>query len=77
MNWMYLSFASDAGFLDGCVVRAKSIDQAVREAHRLGINPGGDVLGLEVPAHMIPQPHYRERLMTKDEIRSMEREMLS
>ena len=45
----YLSFATDAGFLGGCVVEADDFMEAVDESIRLGINPGGQVFGVPVP----------------------------
>lgn len=44
-NRWYLSFARPDVFLGGCVVEADSLELAVQEATRLGINPGGEVLG--------------------------------
>lgn len=48
MLW-YLSFAGEGGFRGACVVDGEDIVGAVKEAHRLGINPGGQVLGIVVP----------------------------
>lgn len=45
----YLSFASPKAFLGACVVEGDGVVEAVKEAARLGINPGGEVLGFEVP----------------------------
>jgi len=49
----YLSFAGDEGFRGVCLVRAKDSIDAVRVAHRLGINPGGQVMMV-----LVPQENY-------------------
>jgi len=45
----YLSFASEAGFLGVAIVEADDFLDAVKCAHELGINPGGQVLGFPLP----------------------------
>ncbi len=59
----YLSFADSTRpvgtqWLGGCFVEAKSLVGAIEEARRLGCNPGGEVMSLEVPllerAHLKP-----------------------
>ncbi len=67
-TWHYLSFASDAGFLGGCIVRGDDVVEAAKEAHRLGCNPGGEVLGAPVPADLMPKDGYTGRLLQKHEI---------
>ncbi len=44
----WLSFAGDEGHLGCCIVEAGNFLGAVREAHRLGCNPGGEVRGAEL-----------------------------
>lgn len=66
--WHYLSFASEAGFLGGCIVRGDDVVEAVKEAHRLGCNPGGEVLGAPIPDEQMVPEQYRDRLLQKDEI---------
>lgn len=68
-EWWYLSFAG-GGFRGACLVRATSPADAVREAHALKINPGGEVLAaplskLNVP---LPPPEFRERLLSREEV---------
>lgn len=81
MGWWWLSFA-DASlprgeqFLGGCVVRAMGMGTAVRESHRLGINPGGEVRGMAFPASIEPpSPFFRYRLLTREECAAMDVEM--
>lgn len=53
-KYFYLSFANDAedpyaiGFLGACQVQADTFKDAITEAYRLGINPGGSVVGVEI-----------------------------
>jgi len=55
-NIWWLSFVDDsdpskerAPHLGCCLVEAKGMLEAVKEAHRLEINPGGQVRGIEMP----------------------------
>lgn len=50
MDLWYLSFADPSGWLGGCIVEATDEMSAVQEAHRRKINPGGDVLCLNLSA---------------------------
>ena len=50
MTYFWLSFADPdkprgKQFLGGCVIEAESFPGAITEAHRLGCNPGGEVMG--------------------------------
>ena len=49
MNIWWLSFADDDGFLGGCFIEAADMLDAVTKTHRLGINPGGEAMGAELP----------------------------
>ena len=44
-NWWWLSFA-DEEFLGACLVQGDSFILAVGESLRIGINPGGQVVGI-------------------------------
>ena len=69
-RWWYLSFA-DEEFKGAVFVRATGMLDAVREAHVLGINPGGEVIGIEIEDEtiaMLPAPEFRERLLTKADL---------
>lgn len=69
MSYWYLSFADDnrGGFLGACVVEGFDIVSATIRAHELGINPGGQVLGLPMPhEHEDDYPH--DRLLKREEI---------
>lgn len=46
----WLSFAAEDGFRGVVLTRANSMIEAVQKTHALGINPGGEVRGFEVPA---------------------------
>lgn len=37
-------------FVGACIIRGDNMIEAVQNAHRLGINPGGEVQGFEIPA---------------------------
>lgn len=74
-RWWWLSFADatlpkGTQFLGACIVRARGMVSAVSRAHVLGINPGGEVVGYELPAAAdeigIPDD-YCNRLLTREE----------
>ena len=48
MAFHYLSFAGEEGWRGCTVVEADSFLEAVLKTHRLGINPGGEVAGVEL-----------------------------
>ena len=62
----WLSFAADE-FLGACSVEAPTFLAAVKVAHALGINPGGECLGIEVPAGLEGPARFHDRLLTKAE----------
>ena len=64
----YLSFADDDGFKGVCVVEASDGIEAVKKAHRLGINPGGQVMITLIPREVHDKAPKRlpfNRLMDK------------
>lgn len=69
-GWFYLSFA-DATFLGACIVQANDFLMAVRVAHMLGINPGGEVRGHEIPEGAVYDPKYRNRLLSRIDLQEM------
>lgn len=79
----WLSFA-DANlpegtqFLGAAVVRATNMEEAVRRAHKVGINPGGEVQGLEVSPDLVPKINDKwiERLLTHKECEQFDEEMM-
>lgn len=72
MRLWWLSFADGTKptgeqFLGVAIVEALGFIEAVRVAHLLGINPGGEVRGGPVPTEPYPET-VRNRLLSKDEI---------
>jgi hypothetical protein len=84
MQLWWLSFADAIlpvgnQFLGAAMVRASNMIEAVQVAHLLGINPGGEVVGVECDpsaAALVPAK-YVERLLSRDEIEAFETEMAS
>jgi hypothetical protein len=81
MHWFYLSFCDDtrpAGgqFLGACVVGpVPHMIDAVQLAHRLGCNPGGEVMGIALPDDIgskIPAS-LKLRLLSRAEAESLDR----
>lgn len=64
MKVWFLSF-SDGTNLGCCQVRASGITQAIQKAHKLNINPGGEVAAFELDA---PEELDMNRLYTRAEM---------
>ncbi len=70
MKLFWLSFADadlprGSQFLGACIVEAGSFVEAITEAHRLGINPGGGVQAMELPTSAVVDPSWRGLLMDR------------
>jgi hypothetical protein len=69
-RWMYLSFATEKEFLGAIYIEAHGIASAVAKANVLGISPGGQVWGVDIPdVSLLPPPEYREKLLSKEQLR--------
>ena len=71
MALFWLSFADEDGFRGAAFVEAEDLIAAVRRAHLLGINPGGQVLGPAVPedydGYRVAYEN-RDRLIQKEQL---------
>lgn len=56
-------------FLGACIITAPDFGTAVKLAHLLESNPGGEVLGSEIPADTSPfiEDHWRRRILSEAE----------
>ena len=73
MSYWWLSFVDNRRpqgqrFLGATIVVAADVKDAVQEARRLGINPGGEVSLIEFPAAVPPNPNWINRLVSKAEL---------
>jgi hypothetical protein len=69
MALWWLSFSSETRNLGVAIVEANSFESAIDEAHRRKLNPGGEVLGVEVPEIGVERVWpYRNRLIQADEV---------
>lgn len=76
MGLWYLSFAEPHKFLGSVYVEARGYTSALQRTHRLGINPGGQVLHIPVPpeiAAIIPEER-RNRLLSRAELEIMDKQ---
>lgn len=76
-NWWWLSFADGdlpkgEQFLGVALVRAHGMGTAAMTAHTLGINPGGEAMGIEIPPTFDIPAEYQNRLLTKDECAALD-----
>jgi hypothetical protein len=80
-RYIWLSFA-DADlpegqqFLGAAIIKASNFVEAVKVAHILGINPGGEVMSLEVPEDVEIPEKWVERLLTIEECKAFDEEMM-
>lgn len=68
-RWFYLSF-SEEHFLGGVFIEAKGLAHALAETHAIGINPGGEVLSMEISRekmNLVPSS-MRNRILTREEV---------
>jgi len=80
MRWWWLSFADSnlpkgTQFLGACLVRAHGMIEAIRVAHVLEINPGGEVQAVEATEDFNPPAEWTERLLNRDECAAFDRAM--
>lgn len=70
MRWWWLSFCDaslpkGSQFLGAVLVRARDPRDAIREAWRLQVNPGGEVLSQPAPPEFQPLPGWAGRLLSR------------
>lgn len=76
----WLSFANEheegspvgSGFLGVVILRARDMIEAVRIAHILQINPGGQAMGIAMPPDFNPPDKFRNRLLTRAEVEELQ-----
>jgi hypothetical protein len=80
LSWVYLSFADGTRpegtqFLGAVIVRAHGTGDAISQAWKRGINPGGEVKSAIAPPEFEPPEAFRDRLLSRDDIAEMDRQM--
>lgn len=74
LGWWWLSFV-DPDRPDGkrfqgvAIVEGYGVASASTRAHELGINPGGEVQGVQLTGNDIPASTLRNRLLSMDELK--------
>lgn len=63
----YFSFVKD-GFNGACIVAGNDFDDALRNTHLLGCNPGGEVKAMQVDPDRVPED-AKNRLLSRDDLR--------
>lgn len=71
LRWFYLSFVNENGFAGAAIVEAKGMAHAIEKAHALGINPGGEVAGCEVPQDALIPEQAKNRLLSLNELKDI------
>jgi hypothetical protein len=54
-------------FLGVAIVEAQTMGEATMKTHRLGINPGGQIMGSQLPESFHVPPEKTDRLLGRDE----------
>jgi hypothetical protein len=77
LPWQWVSFADSSlpeglQFLGVAIIRARDVADAAAMAHALGINPGGEVLAMPVPADFGDPPIELDHKLVTDKIRIAE-----
>jgi hypothetical protein len=72
MTQIYMSFCDTrlpegTQFLGAIVLNANDVEEGATRAHKLGINPGGQVMGILVPEDKFIPEEFCNRLLTKEE----------
>jgi hypothetical protein len=72
----YFSFAGEEGFRGGLIIHAKSFCGAVTLSHRLGVNPGGELQGMEIAGEIAAtvDAKWIGRLLSRTELEAMDAE---
>jgi hypothetical protein len=69
-HWMYLSFAGPDTFNGGVFIEAHGLITAVIRCNELGINPHGEVVGVDVPEGHLPAEEYRNRVLSLEDLQA-------
>ena len=72
-GWWWLSFATDDECFGVCIVQGDNIIEATRKAHSLGINPGGEVLGIGIPEENYAEVfsmYQQNKLISTEELKA-------
>jgi hypothetical protein len=67
-HWIYLSFAGQDKFNGAIFIEAHGLITAIIRCNELGINPHGEVIGVDVPEGKLPAEEYRNRVLSVEEL---------
>lgn len=81
MTYWYLSFVDKhrpAGdrFVGAAIVKADSMEHAMKVTWEKGINPGGEIMGFEILPHyehIVFQHNLIDRLLSREELEAVDR----
>jgi hypothetical protein len=67
-HWMYLSFAGPDTFNGAVYIEAFGLITAIIRCNELGINPHGEVIGVDVPEGKLPAAEYLNRVLSLEDL---------
>lgn len=69
-----MSFAEPGKFLGAIVTEADSLVEAIKKTHRLGVNPGGDIMSAPVADQYLVNLDLfpKDRLLTREDLASID-----
>ena len=70
----YLSFADDE-WLGGLFIEAPDFPSAITASHVQGLNPGGEIMSVELPDDAPIPVEYRNRLLSRTDLEDLDRVM--
>ena len=53
-QWVWMSFADEFGFKGVVIIQALDVVEAARLTHKMGINPGGEIMCFSFPPGLVP-----------------------
>lgn len=67
----WMSFAEESGFLGVVITEAGDVVGAVRKAHRLKVNPGGQVAAVPMHPDAPIGREWRDRLLSEAQVQEL------
>lgn len=72
-TYWWLSFADGdlpegQQFLGVVIASGPTFEEVVTKTHQMGINPGGEIQAVEIPAGHVPPNEFHDRLLSRAEL---------
>ena len=64
-------------FLGAVIIKARGLAQATVLTHTMGINPGGEILSMDIPNDLFITDFWQNRLLSREECEELDRILLA